>query len=188
MTEEVFEKRYALSVEWSNNFTNLRTFSSLVLECAHTILEDDKDAIRYVNRIQGDLFDRGVIPFKVQSVNDRIRIDEMPDNDVRDFMRYVCLAFEYEDDYRWREKRNKTKKEKLDIAGIIAFIVLIAFWAFFIAVIISAIIHFTWHSIIVIPFCIIMLIGGAGFPLMLVFSKDFKTQFRQTIKQAHDVI
>ena len=101
MTEDVFEKRYAMSVEWSNNFTNLRTFSSLVLECAHIILEDDKDAIRYVNRIQGDLFDRGIIPFKVQGVNDWIRIDELPDNGVKDFMRYVCLAFEYKDDDRW---------------------------------------------------------------------------------------
>ena len=102
MTEEVFEKRYAMHIERSNNFTNLRTFSSLVLEIAHIILEDDKNAIKYVNRIQGDLFDRGVIPFKVQSVKDRIRIDEMPDNEIKDFLKYVLLAYRYKDDDRWR--------------------------------------------------------------------------------------
>ena len=53
----------------------------------------------------------------------------------------------------------KTKKEKLNIAGIIALIVLIACVVLLIAAIIGAIIHFTWHSIIVIPFCVIMLIG-----------------------------
>jgi hypothetical protein len=98
------------------------------------------------------------------------------------------LAYEYKDDDRWRENRKETKKVKFDIAGIIAFIILIAFVVLLITAIIGAIIHFSWYSIIVIPIFIIMLIGGAGFPLMLVFSKDFKTQFRQTIKQAHDVI
>ena len=86
------------------------------------------------------------------------------------------------------KKDRKMKERKKDIFGIIALIILIAYVVILIAAIIGAIIHFTWYSIIVIPIFIIMLIGGAGFPLMLMFSKDFRTQFRQTIKQAHDVI
>ena len=102
MTEEVFEKRYATRIMWSNNFTNLRLFSSLVLECAHIILEKDKEHIKYINRIQEDLINKGIIPFKVDNINDRIKIDELPNNDVKEFLRYVLLAYEYVEDDRWR--------------------------------------------------------------------------------------
>lgn len=112
MTEDIFEKRYATRIEWSDNFTNLRAFSSLVLECAHIIHEDDKGTIKYVKRIQQDLYDRGILPFMVESKNDRIKIDELQNNDVRELMRYVVLAFEYLEDDRWgKEMNNKDGSE-----------------------------------------------------------------------------
>lgn len=102
MTEDVFEKRYAQRLVWAENNNNIRTLSSLVLECAHIIHEEDADAIKYVNRIQQDLLDKGIIPFMIKSVNDRIRVDELPDNEIKEFLKKVLLAYEYKNDDRWR--------------------------------------------------------------------------------------
>ena len=102
MTEEVFEKRYVQRLAWTDNYKNIRPLRSLVLECAHIIHEEDVNAIKYVNRIQQDLFDKGIIPFMVTSVNDRNRVDEMPNNEIKTFLNKVLLAYEYKDDDRWR--------------------------------------------------------------------------------------
>ena len=104
MTEDFFENRYATRIAWSDNFTNLRAFSSLVLECAHIIHEDDKETIKYVKRIQQDLFDRGILPFIVESINDRQKIEKIQDNETKKFLRYVLISFEYLEDDRWRKK------------------------------------------------------------------------------------
>lgn len=188
MTEEVFEKRYAQTIARTDDYTIIKPLSSLVLECAHIIHEENADAIMYVNRIQKDLFDKGIIPFMITSVRYRNIIDKMPENEIKDFLKYVLLAYMYKDEYRWRENCKETKNEKIDIAGIIALIVLTAWVFFLISIIIIAIIHFTWWSLLTIPVFLIVLICSASLPLMLMFSKDFRTQFRQTIKQAHDVV
>lgn len=102
MTEDVFEKRYTQRLAWYDNNKNIRTLSSFVLEIAHNILEEDADEINYVNKIQHDLFEKGIIPFMIKSVKDRIRVDEMPNNEIKDFLNYVLLAYEYKDD-DWKQ-------------------------------------------------------------------------------------
>ena len=106
MTEEVFEKRYAQTISMTDDYTIIKPFSSLVLECAHIIHEEDANAIMYVNRIQQDLFEKGIIPFMINSVNDRIRVDKMQNSEIKTFLKYVLIAYECKDDDRWRDNRH----------------------------------------------------------------------------------
>ncbi len=102
MKDNLFIKRYAQSINREDDYKNIKPLSSLVLEYANNIHEEDADAIKYVNRIQQDLFDKGIIPFMVTSVNDRIKVDEMPYNEIKEFLNKVLLAYRYKDDDRWR--------------------------------------------------------------------------------------
>ena len=102
MTEAGFEKRYAQRLVWTDNYKNIGPLSGFVLECACIIHEQDADAIKYVNRIQQDLYDKGILPFMIKSVNDRIRVYDMSDSDIKDFLKCVLLAYKYNDDDRWR--------------------------------------------------------------------------------------
>lgn len=106
MTEEVFEKRYAQRLVWADNYKNIRALSSLVLEISLIIQEEDADAIKYVNRIQQDLLEKGIIPFMINSVNDRIRVDKMQNSEIKTFLKYVLIAYECKDDDRWRDNRH----------------------------------------------------------------------------------
>ena len=83
--------------------------------------------------------------------------------------------------------KNKSRSLEDIIAGTISMLILVAHTLFFLLGLIGAIVYFSWYSIILIPFCIIMLIGGTGFSLMLMFSKEMQDQCRETWKQANDV-
>ena len=104
MKDHLFINRYAQSINRADDYKNIKPLSSLVLEYANIIHEEDADAIKYVNRIQQDLFDKGIIPFMVTSVNDRIKVDEMPYNEIKEFLNKVLLAYRYKDGDRWRNK------------------------------------------------------------------------------------
>lgn len=105
MVERRFNAAYTQRIEMSEKLGNIKPLTALVLELAERIIEGEKSALIYINKVQRDLYEKGVLPFEVQSIDDRIKVDELPSGDVHDFLRYVCLAYRYiEEDWYWDEK------------------------------------------------------------------------------------
>lgn len=75
--------------------------------------------------------------------------------------------------------------KKIKAFFIVAFLVIMPI--VYVGCLISAIINFSWSSIILIPYILINL-SCYGCILMLCFSENVREEFRQTINQAHDVI
>lgn len=77
---------------------------------------------------------------------------------------------------------NIQKKEQIWEVGIriVAILILLSCNIFFISMLIVAIIDFSWKSFLMIPFCIIMLIGGNALPIMALLKKGRESFWKAT--------
>jgi len=74
-------------------------------EFANSIIEGDKTALPCIIKVQRDLFEKGILPFEVNSVNDLSKVNKLPLGDVHNFLRYVYLAYRYvEEEWYWDDK------------------------------------------------------------------------------------
>lgn len=103
MTEEIFERRYTQRIAWTDNYTDLRPIIGFLKEIAGLIHEYDEECIKYVSIIQDDLYERRIIPFKIENARDWSKFESIPKDDVYKILYYVRLAFEYKEDDRWRK-------------------------------------------------------------------------------------
>ena len=62
MIEDMFNKRWLLKVEQSNNFKDLRPIAGFVKE-----LLSWENSHKYIMMIQNELYSRRIIPFKINS-------------------------------------------------------------------------------------------------------------------------
>lgn len=105
MTEERFNAVYAQRVEMSENLGNIKPIIALVHELAWEIVDGNKDALIYINKVQKDLYEKSILPFEVQSIDDEVKVGKLPFGDTQDFLMYVCLAYRHiEEDWYWDEK------------------------------------------------------------------------------------
>lgn len=93
MERKVFEKRYAQRVDMCKQVNSIRPLTAFIHELADMIVEEDTEIIRYVQEIEHDLFIKGIIPFKVDGVNDLVKIESLPDGEARQLLWYVWLAY-----------------------------------------------------------------------------------------------
>ena len=105
MVKKRFDAIYAQRVEMSEKLNSIKPLTSLVHELAGRIIEGEKLAIVYINKVQKDLYEKGILPFKVQSNDDIIKVDRLPTGDIHDFLWYVCLAYRHiEEDWYWDDE------------------------------------------------------------------------------------
>lgn len=113
--EKIFNKRYSTRIAWSNNFKDLKPIIGLIFEFASNVIEDGEKAFMFVKRIENDLYNRGIIPFKINSYNDIYKIDILPFSDIKRALWYIWLAVKHkEENWQWDEVDQcyKTKAER----------------------------------------------------------------------------
>lgn len=105
MSEERFNALYIQRESMCKKMGNIKPLIALVHELAGRIGEGDKSVLVYINKMQRDLYEKGILPFVVQSINDQLEIEKLPLGDTRDFLWYVHLAYKREaEDWYWDEK------------------------------------------------------------------------------------
>lgn len=106
MVERRFKAVYPQRVAMSKKLGSIKPITALVHEFAGYVIDGGNDALLYINKIQKELYDKGVLPFEVKNIADRYKIDELPFGDVRDFLNYVWLAYiRIEEDWQWDEEK-----------------------------------------------------------------------------------
>jgi hypothetical protein len=88
--ENWFNRTYKLRVKLSNNYTDLRPITSLVITA-----RDWENGIYYINKIQQDLLNNGVIPFIIKGVEDYTKLKTCQSEQIRELLHYVWRSFEY---------------------------------------------------------------------------------------------
>lgn len=105
MVERRFKAAYSQRVAMSKKLGSIKPIIALVHEFAGYVIDEGNDALLYINKIQKELYDNGVLPFEVKNTTDRYMVDKLPFGDVRDFLNYVWLAYmRLEEDWYWDEK------------------------------------------------------------------------------------
>ena len=105
MVERRFKAAYPQRVAMSKKLGSIKPIIALVHEFAGYVIDEGNNVLLYINKIQKELYDNGVLPFEVKNIADRYKIDELPFGDVRDFLNYIWLAYmRLEEDWYWDEK------------------------------------------------------------------------------------
>ena len=105
MTKEKFDVLYAQWEDMCKKTGNIKPLIALVHELAGKMTEGDKSALIYVNKVQRDLYEKGILPYMVQNTHDWLKVDKLPLGDIRDFLNYVCLTYRREEeDWHWDEE------------------------------------------------------------------------------------
>ena len=91
--DRCFYKKYSTRVEWSMGFKNLRAISFFLHELIYW-----EDCLGYVKIVEKDLFDQSIIPFKVESVDDIYKINNINvSEEVRRLLWYIWMAVKESD-------------------------------------------------------------------------------------------
>ena len=86
--DRYFYKKYSTRIKWSMGFKNLHAISFFLHELIYW-----EDCLEYVRIVEKDLLDRGIIPFKVESVDDIYKIDNANvSEEVRRLLWYIWMA------------------------------------------------------------------------------------------------
>ena len=88
---ESFEKRYINKVKLSNNYIDLKPILTLIHEYLYDVPEVE-EAYECIKMAEQDLFDKGIIPFKINGYEDLHKIEELPSSCVTDILRYIYYA------------------------------------------------------------------------------------------------
>ena len=91
MIEDMFNKRWLLKVEQSNNFKDLRPIAGFVKE-----LLSWENSHKYIMMIQNELYSRRIIPFKINSINDLDKCNSL-ETPLDLLIEYICLSFKIRD-------------------------------------------------------------------------------------------
>lgn len=92
MTEQRYNALYLKKVELSNNYLNLRPIISMLKEFCGNLADGEEDALIYIKKIESDLYEHNVVPFKVESIEDLIKLEQLPDSEGKTALRYVYYA------------------------------------------------------------------------------------------------
>lgn len=95
-----FEVGYPQIIQLSDNYTNLGPIILMIHEFMSAIKEEGIEAYHYVEKIEDDLFNRGLLPFKVESLLDDRKINALPPSDIKEALRYILLAFRYKEELK----------------------------------------------------------------------------------------
>lgn len=105
MVERRFKAVYSKRLEMCSKLGNIKPLIALVHEFAVMAIEEGSVAVVYIEKIQKELYDKGILPFEVKSTADAYKIGRLPFGDTRDFLHYVWLAYKYiEEDWQWNEE------------------------------------------------------------------------------------
>lgn len=93
--EEWFNRRYTSRLKRSKKYSNLRPITGFIFELSST-----KDCMAYIKRIENDLFNHSIIPFKVESINDLNKIENLQyeNPEAKRLLWYIWLSMKYEED------------------------------------------------------------------------------------------
>ena len=95
-----FEVGYSQSIKLSDNYTNLGPIILIIHEFMNAIKEEGEEAYCYVEKIEEDLFNKGILPFKVESILDDTKINTLPASAVKEALHYILLAFRYKEEIK----------------------------------------------------------------------------------------
>lgn len=92
MTEQRYNALYLKKVELSNNYLNLRPIISMLKEFCGNLADGEENALIYIKKIESDLYEHNVVPFKVESIEDLTKLEQLPDSEGKTALRYVYYA------------------------------------------------------------------------------------------------
>lgn len=108
MVEQRFKAVYSQRMEMCSKLGNIKPLIALVHEFAGMAIEEGSVAVVYIEKIQKELYDKGILPFEVKSIADDYKIGKLPFGDIRDFLHYVWLAYKHvEEDWQWDEEQHE---------------------------------------------------------------------------------
>ena len=87
MTEKEFKWDYSIAVKRSNNYTDIKPISMFLHALMTFDEEEAEESLYYMRKIERDLLDRDILPFKIEKYEDGHRIDM---SDAIGFMQY-CI-------------------------------------------------------------------------------------------------
>lgn len=88
-----YEKEYAEIVESSKYYTDLVPFMKFARDIADLVLNEGEENLLYIQKVQDDLYSKGIIPFKVSNVRDISKIESLPYSKVSLLLHYIWLSF-----------------------------------------------------------------------------------------------
>ena len=91
--ENWFNKMYESRIKLSNNYTDLRPIISLII-----FLRDWEDGLSYIKEIQQDLYDKKIIPLKIESITDYNKLQIYTGGQIKELLCYIWSAFQYSED------------------------------------------------------------------------------------------
>lgn len=105
MERKVFEKRYAQRADMCKKINSIRPLTAFIHELAGMVVEEETEIMRYIQEVEHDLFMKGIIPLKVEGVDDLVKIESLPDGEARQFLWYVWFAYKRKaEDWYWDER------------------------------------------------------------------------------------
>lgn len=82
-----YNNMYAIAKKYSNNYTDLRSFGLLMKDIGGW----KEDALLYSRTLQDDLYDNGLLPFKITSPRDGKKLEKC-EPVIRDILVHVWLT------------------------------------------------------------------------------------------------
>ena len=112
MREDFLNKRYEvafnLRATLSKNLTDIRPFIGLMKEYAGYAIEYGEAVLPYITILQELFYNKHLLPFVVDNIGDRYKIDQLHTGYVKDFLFYAWLAYKHvEEDWQWDEEQHE---------------------------------------------------------------------------------